>query len=521
MRFLGFNFRSKKADPVQKHWSEHPDFPIYLWDGENTPYELGTPWNVEIDHQAARVRAWESFLKTDTVQNAIKKYCLWVVGSGLKLQSTPSLQVLEKYKVDIDKDILNKFIDDAENQFRLYAELRESTYSENYTLHDEAAETLKNALIAGDILCLLRYDNKLTIDTIDGSHVRQPSGTDWIEKAENKGHTVIDGVELDKKGKHVAFYVQNSDMDFQRIEAYGKKTGKLQAWLMYGMKGKKSDVRGISLLMAVLETVKNMNGYKDASLKSAEANANIPMTIEHGVNSDGTDPRTQQIAQSFGMNKGVAPETEAACNSMATKIAQQTKNLTYNMPVDAKLVRHSGSADNGLKDYLLINIDIVYATLGIPPEVALDKFGGAYSGSRAALKAWEYKMMVDRTVSLKRQFYQPFYNYWLDMAIIDNLIQAPEYLKALFDGNYMVLAAYRKARFIGAGVPHIDPVKEANAERVKLGKKLANAPLTTLDSSMERIGEGDYLQTIKRVNEEYELLDNFKEENNARSINDR
>ena len=523
MKILGVNIGRKKVEPEQynKHWSEHPDFPTYLWDGENTPYTLGTPWNVDINYQAARVRAWSAYLKTDVVQNAIKKYCLWVVGSGLKLQSTPSFSILEKYKTGITKEILKKFTEDAESQFRLFAELNESVYSENYNLHDEAAEALKNALLAGDILCLLRYDgDKLSLETIDGVHIKTPIGTKYEELAETKGNIIKDGVEIDKKGKHVAFYVQNSDFDFDRIETYGRKTGKKQAWLMYGMKGKKSDVRGVSLLLAVLETVSSMSEYKDSTLKSAKTNANIPYTIEHSQFSDGEDPRTQLMAQAFGKGKGVALETlTSECDAKASKIAMETNNQTFNMPVGSKLARHTGSTDESFKDFFLVNIDVVYATLGIPPEVALDKFGGAYSGSRAALKAWEYKMMVDRTNILKRQFYQPFYNYWLDIAIIDNLIQAPSYLQAMFDNNYMVLGAYRSCRFIGAGVPHIDPAKEANAERTILGKKLADAPLSTIEESIEKLGRGDYEQVVKKVNEEYQLLDNFKPEENVRTVN--
>lgn len=502
-------FSKRAADPVA-YWSGANLAPV-AFDGQKTPYELGSPLNIKLDYYALRLRSWEAFLISDVVQNAIKKYCLWIVGSGLKLQSKPILQVLQKYKIDATEESIKQFIDDAESQFRLYSSIKESVYNKESNLHDEAVESLKNALIAGDILQILRYDGKRTsIESIDGKHVQTPVFSSYMDQIEKRGNKCIKGVEIDKTGAHVAYYVIQQDLKYERIPAYGEKSGKRQAWLMYGLKAKKSDIRGMALLTAVLETAASMDRYKDATLKAAEENAKIPLTIEHDQYSDGSSPFTDQIAQAFGKGKGVAPETETDnCDVIATKVAQSTNKQTYNLTPGSKLVRHAGSTDSKFSEFFNVNIDIVYATLGIPPEVALDKFGGAYSGSRAALKSWEYKMLVDREITLKRQFYKPFFDYWLDIQVLDNLIQAPGYIKALMDKNYMVLESYRNCRFIGPTVPHIDPVKEVNAERLKLGKAFENVPLTDVDQVMERLNTGDYEQVIKKASNEYEQAKTF------------
>ena len=482
-----------------------------FFDGEKTPYEMGTPVNFKNDYYAMRMRAWESYLMSDVIQNALRKYCLWIVGSGLKLQSNPNINVLKKYKVNIDKTILKQFVKDTESQFRLYASMKQSVYSQEYTLHDEAAESLLNALMAGDILCINRLvDNRVCIETIDGKNVITPllSDINYIEQAESRGNIIKDGVEIDSKGSHVAYYIMQSDLTFKRVLAYGKNTGKRQAWLFYGLKYKKSDVRGMSLLAAVMETAASMDRYKSATLAAAEENANIPLTIEHKAFSDGSNPMATQIAGAFGKGKGTAPETNA-CDGYALKIAQTTKKTTYNMPVGAEIKRHAGSTDNNFKDYYSINIEIVYSTIGIPPEVAIDKFGGSYSGSRAALKSWEYKMFTDRETQMKRQFYKPFYDYWLDIEILDNLVQAPGYLKALQTNNFMVIEAYRNCRFIGATVPHIDPLKEVNAERKKLGKKFDDIPITAMDNVSENLNTGDWEKNLEKASEEYALASEF------------
>ena len=509
-----------KSDFMPSGWSGANMQPL-VYDGEKTPYELGTPINIRLDYQTLRMRSWESYLTSDIIQNAIKKYILWIVGAGLKLQAKPVEQVLKKYNVNVDESVLDEFMADAESQFRLYAELKESTYSMEHNLHDEAAEALKNALMAGDVLCLLRTTNKrVNIETIDGKNVRTPIMSDWQEKARARGNVIVDGVEINPKGQHVAYYVMQADLTYKRVMAYGSKSGKRQAWLMYGLKYKKSDVRGMALLTAVLETAASMDRYKDATLKAAEENAKIPLTIEHEAYSDGSNPFADQIKEAFGKGKGVATETSTAdCDVPARKIAQTTNKQVYNLTQGARLKRHSGSTDANFAGYYGVNADIVYATIGMPPEVGLDKFGGAYSGSRAALKSWEYKMFVDRIVTLKRQFYGPFYVYWLDVQVLLNFIQAPGYIDALMKNNYMVLGAYRNNRFIGPTVPHIDPVKEVTAERLKLGDAFKYVPLSDAEQAMERLNTGDYEIVIKKAEKEYEKAKTFTSVNTGSNNN--
>lgn len=510
--FVSNLFRPKVIIKEVEAYSPNRYYNLQSFDGEKTPYNLGNPYNIELDYHTLRLRAWELYLKTDFVQNAIRKYCLWVVGSGLKLQAEPKGQLL-----DISEKELKEFKDITESKFRLYAGSTTSSYTTNVgdSVHDYAVEALKNSLLAGDVLCVARFDGKRTnLQIIDGGCIGNPVGSNFYTEAKARGNRIYEGVELDKKGTHIAYYVRLDNFKWKRVLARGAKSGRVQAWLMYGLKGKLGDVRGMSLLTAVIETAAKMDRFKEATLGSAEENAKIAYTIEHGSKSDGENPMINQMVQSFGIGKGVAPETEGSdMSDIATKIAQTTEKQVFNMPIDSKLVKHEGGSDINFGEFWIPNIEIVYATLGIPPEVAQDKFGGAYSGSRAALKSWEFKMMVDRVITLQRQYYQPFYNYWLDLEILQNKIHATGYLIALKEKDYEILGAYRNTRFIGAGVPHIDPVKEVNAERIKLGDNMKTMPLTSTEQSMERLGTGDVEQVIKKVENEKEMAKELMADN--------
>jgi len=514
MKLFGFEInKTKKTEPQSSDLLDYetinPQSMSYVdygniqsiyFDGEKTPYELGTPKDIILDYQLLRARSWQSFIESDVVQNVIKKYCLWIVGPGLKLQSQPNEYILGKKGISDTKT----FIQDSENQFRLHARMNGSSYSGMDTLHGLAAEALKNAILAGDCLILQRFEgNKVTTELIDGYHIQTPIISEFHDQAKAIGNEIKEGVEINKKGTHIAFYISQRDLSYKRIVARGA-SGRVKAWLFYGMKHKINDVRGMSLLTAILETSAKMDRYKDAALGTAEENSKIPYTIEHNQFSTGEDPQVQQFLAAAGKNRPVAPETKSYddCNLMATKIAQTTSKQTYNMPIGSTVKRNSWASDINFGEFFGVNIDIIYATIGIPAEVAMEKFGGSYSGSRAALKSWEYTMVTEREVKVRKYFYQPTYTYWLDINILQNNVSAPGYLKAIQEKDEMTLEAYRDSRFIGATVPHIDPVKEVMAERKKLGSSFDNYPLTTAEQASENLNTGDYEQTIKKAENE-------------------
>jgi capsid protein len=506
MKILDF-FKPKKEIQVNteiQYWSGANIMPV-IFDGEKTPYELGTPRDYYLDYQSLRARAWQAYIESPIVQNVLKKYSLWVVGSGLKLQANPIDLI-----TGLSEQEIKAYSQKVEAHFRLYSSMKQSSYSSMMSLHELAAEAFKNALMSGDVLNIMRFDGQnVTHEIIDGCFISTP-----LEKTQlAPGNKIIDGVEIDKTGKHIAFYVQNESYKWERIPAYGEKTGRLQAWLFYGMRYKINSVRGMSILTAVLEMDNKLNRYQDATLGSAEENAKVPYTIEHNQFSDGENPLVKQLVQSAGKNKGTAPETQSTIESenIATKVAQTTSKQVYNMPIGSELKRNTFATDLSFKDYFGVNIDLIYITVGIPPEVAADKFGGAYSGSRAALKSWEYKLMVDRNLYLKNQFYKPNFDYWLDIQVLTNKIDVPAYLEALLNNDIFKLESFRNCRFIGATVPHIDPVKEVNAERLKLGKKFDLVPLTTAEQSCEALNTGDFDQNIKKSQDEKEMASYFDE----------
>jgi len=480
-----------------------------LYDGEKNPNELGTPYDFLLDHYTIAKRGWESFIKSTVIQTAIKQYCLWIVGHGLKFQAEPNIEYLGKFGIKLDNE---KWTKNIEAQFRNFASSKKSSYSREMNLHVMASEVLKNAILSGDCLVVLRYKkNQPTVQIVDGNWVRTPF--DYQLGSSKYKNKIIEGVEVSKTGQHIAYHVLQDDGTYERILANPSgDIGGRQAWLVYGLRHKINDVRGMSLLTAVLERDSKLDRFLEATVGSAEENSKIPFTFEHDQFSDNQNPLEKKVAQSIGLKKekGISNETKTV-DGYASQIAATTGKTAFNLPTGTTLKTNVSHTDPNFASFFQPNAEFIFSTIGIPPEVATSKYGGTYSGSRAASKSWEFKMKVERELCLTEYFYKPIYQFFFLINMYKGNINADGYRDALYSGDWMIIEAYTKCRFIGQSMPHIDPVKEANAQRIYLGKSYEYIPLQTGEQACENSNSGDFEEVIKKAEKEIELSSYFKE----------
>lgn len=478
--------------------------PIYrtFFDGEKTPGEMGAAKDYMLSYNYLRVRSWQSYLESEITQTIINKYVLWVIGSGLKIQPEPVRYILESEGIKLN----NEFQKQVEQRFNLWTFSRYSDSGKMNSVDYLAGEAFKNAIVGGDVLIVLRVENGRTeMQVIDGSHVVSPCLDDkCYAEARNRGNRIEYGVELSPSNEHIAYYVLGADGKTYRVSRYGEKSGRLMAFMVYGSKYRIDNVRGLPLIAAVLETLKKLDRYKEATVGSAEERQKIAYSIEHNADSTGENPLLAKLQQAQNMGFGEASESKSTSEyeAAATKVATTTNKQAFNMPIGASLKLLESKNELYFKDFYTTNIQLVCASVGIPYEVAMASFNSNYSASRAAIKDWEHSMKTARE-KFSYQFYQHFYNLWLEVEILNGKVQADGYIKAMTNDNVMVLEAYRNARWLGVNVPHIDPIKEVMAERLKLGDE--TTPLTTFDQATESLGTGDFAQNMERIKKEKEL----------------
>lgn len=481
------------------------------FNGEKTLGEMGPPKNYRPDYILLRVRSWQSWYESEISQALLGKYLNWVIGGGLTLQVQPNNLLLKSEGINIDAQKFSKIV---EARWWGFKESTNSHYAKMWNLDKLQQKAYKDAIIGGDVLVVLRYDKKqgLNIQLIDGEHVFSPMyGNEIFPQLCENGNKLLNGIEMDDTGKHVAYWVRKAgitpngpyDLEYERIPAVGGKTGFTQAFLVYGLEMRLDNVRGVPILSAVLEILKVLERYKSATVGSAEERQKIAYFIAHKLGSTGENPHVQEITKAISVNGYMDNDLprDQAGHALANKIAATTGKQTYNMPIESELKALESKNELHFKEFYEVNIDLICAAIGIPPDVAMSKYDSNYSASRAAIKDWEHSLYVKRK-DFANAFLKPIYTYWLEIEILSLKIQAPGYLKARIENNNMALAGYKSARFVGAVVPHIDPLKEVQAERLKLGTSAAALPLTTAERATERLDGGEFYENVEQYAEE-------------------
>lgn len=477
-----------------------PTVPI-PFDGEKTPGELGRPVRYYPHYYNLRVRSWESYLNNEIPQIVINKYVLWVVGKGLKLQAEPKTDLLpgefnsEEFKTSV------------ETRFRLYADDKLSTWSETMTLNQLACEAVKNAKVGGDVLLIIRIDdNIIKSELIDGAHVETPITGGYAKQAREKRNRIIYGVEIDDRGRHIAYYVRNKKGGHDRIPARGEESGRLVSTMIYGLKYRLNETRGIPLMTAVAETIKKLDRYKEAAVGSAEERAKIVFIQTHDLNAMGKSVlRGKPTSNARNVNDGKAPEQYPY--SDAQTIATTTQKQTFNVEPGSDVKALQSDNELNFESFFNPNRNLIAATVGIPPAVAFDDYDKAFNSAQAGVKSWGHKLDVEQN-NFGIDFYQPIYDTWLEYNDLIGVINIPGFQTAIKKDRNMYLA-YKNARWIGPLVPQIDPLKEVKAEVEKL-----NNNLTTHEAAAERLNLGDWNKNIEQYTQEKEKLPVEVEQNN-------
>lgn len=488
------------------------------FNGEKNLGEIGPVKNYRPDYVLLRLRSWQAYLESDIAQTIIKKFVKWVVGPGLKLQAEPDNVVLESEGIKLDTE---QFNDIVEARFAVFSRSKSADYAGMRTLNKIARVVKREAVIGGDVLVIQRYiDDMVKIQVVDGIHVMSPMfGDEYFPQALKNGNEIRNGVELSPTGQHIAYYVRKGftngipispSFEVERIPAR-TEDGLITAFLVYGLEYRLDNHRGLPLISALLETIKKLERYKEATLGSAEELAKLVYFIEHQLGSTGENPFMNNMAKAFNVDAKIddIPEDQQG-KQIANTIVATTNKQAINMPVNSTIKTvDTKNSTLYFKDFFTVNGNLLCSALNIPPDVAFSKYDSNFSASRAALKDWEHTLLDERS-EFSEGFYQMIYNYWLDIEILKNKVQARGYLKSRMEKNIMVLEAYRKARFVGSAVPHIDPLKEVNAERAKLGPAAAMIPLTTVEAATEALNGGESDQNIQQFAKEVDEAKKLK-----------
>jgi len=475
------------------------------FDGEKTPGEIGPYINSQPNFRGLRYRAYDANLKRDLVKIITGKFFKWIIGTGLKMQSEPNELLLKSTGFNA-----KTFKPQFEALFATYASSKEASYDGMQDVHDLANDAFKTAFLGGDCLVILRVDKNLnmTVQVIDGQYVSSPYDETLLRQVKERGNTLSYGVEKNKKGQHVAYFVYSKESGeilgkHKRVKARNSRTGTIMAWMEYGDKHRIDHVRGIPKITAILEKVNKMDRYAEASVGSAEERAKIVLSVEHDADSDGESPFIQGAKISAGLANNAAAETSghALGEKTAAAITATTQKQTFNMPIGAKLKALESTTESQFKEFSKAVFSYLCASIDIPPEVAMQVYEQNYSSSRAAINGWDYIVKIYREF-FSKSYYKNIQALFLELQVMKGTIKAPGFLEAISAGDYITKNSYLKSKFTGSNLPHIDPLKEVKAVRAMLGKESETDALISREQAVEILGQGDYLSNYDKYSKE-------------------
>lgn len=464
-----------------------------IYDGDKFPGGYGAVNLLTDDYWALRARSEELFKTNLYAAGLIRRLVTNEINTGLTPEHCPDEEI-----IGVPEDSLNEWSETAENRFQIWAKnpaLCDYKKQDTFGKIQRMART--EALIGGDVLVVLRVSRRQplpAVQLISGSKVQSPWGGDIKLR---KGHKIKQGVELDNKGRVAAHWVKQDDGTFKRIPAWGERSGRRVSWLVYGADKRFDDVRGRPLLSLVLQSLKEIDRYRDSAQRKAVINSILAMVVEKGEDKMGTLP-----IQGGATRRDVVDITDDDGRPRKFNIAQQIPGMVVEeLQTGEKITLKGGEGtDVNFGTFEEAVIQAVAWANEIPPEILRLAFSNNYSASQAAIN--EFKIYLNKIWSeWGETFCTPINIEWLLSEVLLGKITASGLLAAWRTPSlYDVFGAWVSMEWYGSIKPSTDMLKQAK------GSQLLIKEGWSTNAREARITTGTkFSKNIKRLKRENEL----------------
>lgn len=474
--------------PIRMNWDNGDKFP-----GGFGPTELLTA-----DYWTLRTRSAQLFETNLYARGLIRRLITNEINTGLHLEATPAEKIL-----GFPEDGLAEWAEDVESRFALWEDAPSlCDHLERQAFGELQCTARAEALIDGDVLVVLLQDPQTSlprVQLISGNAVRSPITPPRLAP----GHRLVHGVELDGVGRQIAYWLQRTDgfglpVNPERITAVGEVTGRRQAWLVYGCDKRHDAVRGKPLLSLVLQSMREIDRYRDAALRKAVLNSMLAMFVKKTQAVPGTKPLGGGAVRK-GVDTTAAQDGTERCFNVAEMIP--------GLVIDELAVGEepqgfmSQGTDEKFGTFEEAIIQAVAWANEVPPEILRLSFSSNYSASQAAIN--EFKIYLNKVRDhFGRAFCQPIYGEWLLSQALRGVVVADELLAAWRDrGQHEKFAAWVTADWTGHIKPAIDMAK-----LVRGYAELVDEGFMTRDRAARELTGTKYSHNVKKQRRENEEL---------------
>ena len=425
------------------------------WTGNKFPGGFGPTKVLQLDYWSLRNNSSQLFTENPFARGLIRRLVTNVINTGLELEAMPDADLIP----DISEEQAQDWSENTEKRFTIWGENPElCDYAGRQTYSQLQAEAWRESLIEGDILVRLHVDRVdrgtglPKIDLIKGGRVRTP-----MEKIGDP--RIVEGVERDARGRHIAFYVTDDEGNSTRVPARSR-TGRRIAWLYYGSDKRTDEVRGTPLLGIILQSLKELDRYRDAELRAAVVNSILAMYIQKDADKMGSRAVEGGATHATRL-QSAGPDGEAR----EFRIGQQVPGVVFE-ELQKGEVPHSFNTSRpnvNMGAFEEAVLSAIAWSSEIPPEILVLQFGSNYSASKAASSEFNiYLIKVRKDFGIS--FCQPAYVEWLLTETMLGRIDTPGLVESWRDPQqYVTLGSWVKATWGGVIKPSIDLGKDVKA----------------------------------------------------------
>lgn len=447
--------------------------------------------DIEDNIDILRQRSRDAYMGIPTASAALKTMRTNVIAAGLvpapKLDAD-YLRLDQNQAADLQAQIIR--------EFSLWADTPACDGDRVDNFYKLQQLAYLGELMNGDAIALLTQDDAdinqpygLRVKIIEADRLCSPDGYDRLAPCRVRGHQVhqiVQGVETDEAGKVVAYWISNrhplaatanlqpGQMEWQRVEAYGKLTGRRN--ILHIMNRERAgQVRGVPILAPVLETLKQLGRYTDAEITAAVLSAYFTVIVKSSIAGDG---------RPFGE---MLPPEALIDGADQTSIELGPGAIVSLNPGEEVQFAEPKHPNTGYDAFTNAMIKQIGAAMEIPPEVLFKQFSTSYSAARGALNEFW------RTCGMLREqfaddFCRPIYEEWFAEAVARGRIRAPGY----FDDPAR-RRAYMECTWNGPARTNLNPVQEVDAAIKRVG-----AGFSTAQEETAQMTGGDYSVNIRQ-----------------------
>ena len=466
------------------------------FDGDKFAGGFGATKIFTEDYWTLRARSNQLFKENLYAKGMIRRLITNEVNTGLSPEACPDEVVL-----GLPEDSLNDWTELTENRFRLWANNPlVCDWKEEMNFGGIQRTARREALIEGDVLVVMHMSKKTNmpqIELVSGSSVRNPLSNEGSAK---KGNEIKHGVELDARGRQVAFWIRQKDGKSKRIPAFGERTGRKIAWLVYGTERKVGEVRGEPLLSIVLQSLKEIDRYRDSVQRKAVVNSIIALFIKKSSDKPSTLPMSG--ARAHGKSVDV-PGDGVSSEPRKFNIAKYLPGVIMDELQEGEepVMKGGEGTDVNFGEFEAAIIQAIAWANEMPPEILTLSFSSNYSASQAATN--EFRIYLNMIWSyFGNSFCRPIYNEWLISEVLTGSIKANGFLEAWRDlSKYDIYGSWIDAEWYGQIKPSTDMFKQVRASELLVkGGYSTRAREARINSGMK------HSKVVKRLKKENQDL---------------